>query len=157
MSEHDKIRELLALAAAEALSRAEEEQVTAHLRSCEACSNEMEEWRSITGELRRLPTPQPSPRLLQVTLARAEAKLNEQTDGQWNRRVMAFVVVFAWLLTAMSWIGFRLVSGSVLSFVVPQLNHPWTSFAEFTALVWIAGGTAAVALALRQRRERRLA
>ena len=60
MSEHDKIRELLALAAADALTRAEEKQVAEHVRSCIACSNELGAWRPIASELRRLPTPQPS-------------------------------------------------------------------------------------------------
>jgi anti-sigma factor RsiW len=157
MSEHDKIRELLALSATDALTRAEEERVASHLRSCADCAAELDGWRSIAASLRRLPTPQPSAQLVQVTMARAEAKLAEQDEHQWNRKIMIFVVAFAWLLTGVTWIGFRLVSGSVLRFLVPQLNHPWTSFAEFTALVWIAGGVAAVALALRQRRERRLA
>jgi predicted anti-sigma-YlaC factor YlaD len=157
MSDHENIRELLALAGAGALSRVEEEQVAAHLRSCKVCSTEMNSWQSIVGDLRGLPTPQPSPGLLQITIARAEAKLAEQEEHDWNRRVMIFVVAFAWLLTVVSWLSFRLVSGSLLSFFVPQLNRTWTNFAEFTALVWIAGGAAAVALALRQRRERRLA
>jgi predicted anti-sigma-YlaC factor YlaD len=157
MSEHGKIRELLALAAAGALTRGEEERVASHLRLCEACAKEMDDWQSVAGQLRRLPTPEPPARLVQVTLARAEAKLVEQDEHQWNRKVMIFAVAFAWLLTGVTWIGFRLVSGSALSFLVPQLNRTWTNFAGFTALVWIAGGVAAVALALRQRRERRLA
>ena len=78
MSEHDKIRELLALAAADALTSAEEKQVAEHVRSCIACSNELGAWRPIASELRRLPTPQPSSWLVQATLARAEAKLIEQ-------------------------------------------------------------------------------
>ena len=52
MSEHDKIRELLALAAADALTSAEEKQVTEHVRSCIAYSNELGDWRPIASELR---------------------------------------------------------------------------------------------------------
>ncbi len=91
MNEHDKIRELLALAAADALTSAEEKQVAEHVRSCIACSNELEAWRPIASELRRLPTPQPSSWLVQATLARAEAKLTEQAEHDWNRRVMIVV------------------------------------------------------------------
>jgi anti-sigma factor RsiW len=156
MSEHDKIRELLALAAAGALTRAEEEQVAAHLRSCDTCSNEINAWRSITGDLRRLPTPQPSPRLLQITIARAEQRIAERAEHDWNRRVMIFVVGFAWLLTIVSWPLFHLVS-RLLSLLDPQFNHTWINFAGLTALAWLAGGTAAVMLAVRQRRERRMA
>ena len=86
MSKHDKIRELLALAAADALTNAEEKQVAEHVRSCIACSNELEAWRPIASELRRLPTPQPSSWLVQATLARAEAKLAEQVEPVAPRR-----------------------------------------------------------------------
>ena len=170
MSEHDKIRELLALAAADALTSAEEKQVAEHERSCIACSNELEAWRPIASELRRLPTPQPSPWLVQATLARAEAKLTEQAEHDWNRRVMIVVVAFAWLLTIASWPVFHFVSGRFGSLLEPRFSHTqfgqtlfshtlfshtWISFAGFTALGWLAGGVAAVMLAVRQRGERR--
>jgi hypothetical protein len=172
MSEHDKIRELLALAAADALTSAEERQVAEHVRSCIACSNELEAWRPIASELRRLPTPQPSSWLVQATLARAEAKLAEQAEQDWNRRVMIVVVAFAWLLTIAGWLVFRVVSGRFGSLLEPQFGHTqfshtqvgqtqlgqtWIGFAAFTALGWLAGGVAAVMLAIRQRGERRLA
>jgi hypothetical protein len=172
MSEHDKIRELLALAAADALTGAEEKQVAEHVRSCIACSNELEAWRPIASELRRLPTPQPSSWLVQATLARAQAKLTEQAEHDWNRRVMIVVVAFAWLLTIASWPVFHFVSGRFGSLLEPRFSHTqfgqtlfshtlfshtWISFAGFTALGWLAGGVAAVMLAVRQRGERRLA
>jgi len=172
MSEHDKIRELLALAAADALTSAEEKQVAEHVRSCIACSNELAVWQPIASELRRLPTPQPSSWLVQATLARAQAKLTEQAEHDWNRRVMIVVVAFAWLLTIASWPVFHFVSGRFGSLLRPQfshtyfsqmllnetwLNQTWINFAAFTALGWLAGGVAAVMLAVRQRGERRLA
>ncbi len=172
MSEHDKIRELLALAAAGALTAAEEKQVAEHVRSCVSCSNEFDAWRPIAAELRRLPAPQPSSWLAQATLARAEAKLTEQAEHDWNRRVMIFVLSFAWLLTIATWLAFHFVSGRFGSLLGPQFSHThfshtlfsqtlfsqtWISFAAFTALEWLAGGVAAVILAIRQRGERRLA
>jgi len=172
MSEHDKIRhekirELLALAASGALTSAEETQVAEHVRSCIACSNELEAWRPIAAELRQLPTPQPSSWLVQATLARAEAKLADQAEHDWNRQVITLGVVFAWLLTIASWAVFHVVSGRFESLLGPQFNHTlfsqaffsqrWIGFAAFTALGWIAGGVAAVMLAIRQRGERRLA
>jgi hypothetical protein len=157
MSEHDKIRELLALAAADALTSAEEKQVAEHVRSCIACSNELGAWRPIASELRRLPTPQPSSWLVQATLARAEAKLTEQAEHDWNRRVMIVVVAFAWLLTIASWPVFHFVSGRFGTLLEPKFSPTWISFAAFTALGWLAGGVAAVMLAIRQRGEKRLA
>ena len=157
MSTHDKIRELLALAAAEALTTAQEEQVAEHVRSCVACANELETWRSIATDLYRLPTPQPSSRLVQATVARAEAKFAEQAEHAWNRHVMTFVVGFAWLLTIASWPAFHFVSGGFGRLLGPQFGLTWINFAAFTALAWLAGGAAAVILGLRQRRERSFA
>ena len=157
MSEHDKIRELLALAAADALTSAEEKQVAEHVRSCVDCSNELGAWQPIASELRRLPTPQPSSWLVQATLARAEAKLTEQAEHAWNRRVMSVLVVFAWLLTMASWPAFHFVNDRFGSLIEPQFSHTWIGFAAFTALGWLAGGVAAVMLAVRQRGERMLA
>jgi anti-sigma factor RsiW len=157
MSEHDKIQELLALAAADALTSAEEKQVAEHVRSCIACANEVGAWRPIASGLRRLPTPQPSSWLVQATLARAEAKLTEQAEHDWNRRVMTVVVAFAWVLTIASWPVFHFVSGRFGSLFEPQLSPTWISFAAFTALGWLAAGVATVMLAVRHRGERRLA
>lgn len=157
MTEHDKIRELLALAAAGALTSPEEERVTRHLRSCEACSQHMETWQSIARDLRRLPTPQPTRALFERTRLLAEQKLAEEAEYRWQRGVMVFVVSFAWVLTIVSWPVVRLVTGGLLSLLDPQLNRTWITFAGFTAVVWLAGGTAAVLLSLRQRRERRMA
>ena len=130
MNEHDKIRELLALAAADALTSAEEKQVAEHVRSCIACSNELEAWRPIASELRRLPTPQPSSWLVQSTLARAEAKFTEQAEHDWNHRLMIVVVAFAWLLTIASWPVFPFVSGRFGSLLEPQLSHTLTNVVQ---------------------------
>lgn len=177
MTEHNKIRELLALAAAGALTSAEEKQVAEHLRSCLACSNELGAWLPILSELRRLPTPQPSAWLVQATLARAQAKLAAQAEHDWNRRVMIVAVAFSWLLTIASWPVFRIVSGRFGSLLEPLFSHTqfsqtwfsqtwfsqiwvshmWIGFAAFTALGWLAGGVAAVMLSIRQRGQRSLA
>lgn len=157
MSEHDEVRELLAQAAANALTNAEQERVAEHVRSCISCSKELEAWLPITSELRRLPTPQPSSWLVQATLARAQAKLTEEAEHDWNRRVMIVVVAFAWLLTIASWPVFHFVSGRFGNLLEPQFSHTWVNFAAFTVLGWLAGGAAAVTLAIRQRGERSLA
>jgi len=120
--------------------------VAGHVRSCIACSNELEAWRPIARELRRLPTPQLSPWLAQSTVARAKAAVAEQAEHEWNRRVLIAVVAFSWLLTMASWPVWRVVS-----------SRPWVGFAAFTAFGWFAGGIAAVMLAVSQHGDRRLA
>lgn len=157
MSEHNEIRELLALAAAGALDPGEEDRLARHVQSCSACSSEMDSWRSIARDLRRLPTPQLSAGVVERTRALAEARFTEEAERRWQRGIMVFVVTFAWILTIVSWPVVRLLSGEVLGLLDARLNQTWISFAGVTTLVWLAGGAAAVLLSLRQRRERRLA
>ena len=156
-TEHNKIRAMLALSAADALEPNETEEVLQHVRACPQCSAEMEQWQLLSRGLRQLPTPQPSPDLVQRTCARAEARVIDEREHAWNRRVMISLVLFAWALTLTSWPIVRLVSGGLLSMLDPRLNQSWLGFAGFTSLVWVTGGIAAVLLASYQRRERSLA
>lgn len=156
MSDHDEIRNLLALAAAGALDVAEEERVLSHARTCQECSKELESWNSLAAGLRAVPTPQPSAALIQRTRALAEARLEEEAEARWQRNVMVFVVAFAWVLTIVSWPLVRVATRGLAELLNPHLNRTWISFAGSATLVWLTGGTAAVLLALRQRRERRL-
>jgi Putative zinc-finger len=157
MNDHDKIRELLALSVADALTRAEEEQVMNHARSCAECSSELDSWRLLAAGMRRLPTPQPRPLIVERARARAEIRFAEEVENRWHRIVMIGVILFAWALTLMSWPVVRLVSGGLLGMLDPRLNHAWLGFAVFTTVIWMTGGAAAVFLSLQQRRERRLA
>jgi Putative zinc-finger len=157
MNDHDKIRELLALSVADALTRAEEEQVMNHARSCAECSSELDSWRLLAAGMRRLPTPQPRPLIVERARARAEIRFAEEVENRWHRIVMIGVILFAWALTLISWPVVRLVSGGLLGMLDPRLNHAWLGFAIFTTIIWMTGGAAAVFLSLQQRRERRLA
>ena len=157
MNDHEKIRELLALSVADALTHAEEEQVMNHVRSCAECSSELDNWRLLAAGMRRLPTPQPRPLIVERARARAEIRFAEEAEHRWHRIVMVGVILFAWALTLASWPVVRLVSGGLLGMLDPRLNHAWLGFAVFTTIIWMTGGAAAVFLSLQQRRERRLA
>jgi len=157
MSDHEKIRELLALSAADALTRAEEEQVTNHIRTCADCSAEVDRWRLLAAGMRRLPTPQPRPVIVERARAQAAIRLAEEAEHRWHRIVMMGVILFAWAMTLISWPVVKLVSGGILGMLDPGLNHAWIAFAIFTTIVWASGGAAAVFLSLQQRRERSLA
>jgi len=125
MNDHDKIRELLALSVADALTQAEEEQVMNHARSCAECSSELDSWRLLAAGMRRLPTPQPRPLIVERARARAEIRFAEEAENRWHRIVMIGVILFAWALTLMSWPVVRLVSGGLLGMLDPRLNHAW--------------------------------
>jgi len=157
LDSHGQIRELLALAAAGALGPEEDLLVARHLESCDECSAELERWRVLTGGLRRLPTPQPRAAVVERALAQAETRLAEEIEHRWNRAVIVFLVLYAWILTVVSWPVFRLITGGLLTRFEPGVNHPWLLFAVFTILVWATGGVAAVVLARHRQQERRMA
>jgi anti-sigma factor RsiW len=157
MNEHAEIRELLSLAAAGALRREEEERVARHIHECAECTAEFENWQSLAAGLRRLPTPQPPAGLVERTRARTAWQLAAEGEQRWNHGVLIFLVLFGWTLTLASWPVVRLVSGGLLGWLDPGFEHTWIGLVGYTALVWVTGGVAAAMLALRRRRERRLA
>jgi anti-sigma factor RsiW len=157
MKEHDKLREELSLAAAGALRDDEEQRVLRHAESCADCAAELAEWQSITGGLRRLPTPQPRGEVVERAVARAAIRFAEEAEYRSNRKIMFSLVAFAWVLTLASWPVFRIVSGGVLDWFDPRFNQTWVSFAALTLFLWATGGVAAVFLAQRRRTERRTA
>jgi predicted anti-sigma-YlaC factor YlaD len=157
MSDHEKIRELLALSAADALTREEEEQVMNHIRACAGCSAELDNWRLLATGMRRLPTPQPRPLIVERARAQAAVRFAEEAEHRWHRIVMMGVILFAWALTLISWPVVRFVTGGLLGMLDPGLNYAWLGFAIVTTVVWMTGGAAAVFLSLQQRRERSLA
>jgi anti-sigma factor RsiW len=156
MNDHEKIRELLSLMAAGVLETPEEKLAMYHLRGCPSCGAELEEWKLLAGGLRHMPTPLPRAQVVERARAQAQMRLAEEVEYRWNLSVMAGLVVFAWVMTLMSWPVVRFVSGGLLAMLDPRFSHTWVVFALFTAAVWAAGGAAAVVLSS-QRRERRLA
>jgi predicted anti-sigma-YlaC factor YlaD len=157
MNDHQKIRELLSLAAADVLDSGEERLVSEHIRSCDACAAQLESLRLLAGGLRRLPTPQPRGVIVERARAMAQIRLTDHIEQKWNRAVMSGLIVFAWILTLMSWPVVRFVSGGFLSMLDPRFSHTWLVFGAFTTLVWVGGASAAVLLSQQQRRERRFA
>jgi anti-sigma factor RsiW len=157
MDSHDKIRELLGLAAAGALDAGEEQRVERHAASCAACAAELENWRLLAGGLRRLPTPQPGNLVVERARALAEMRLAEEVEYRGHRKVMIFLVAFAWVVTLASWPLFRIVTGGLLVWFDPRFNQTWLVFAGFTGLIWATGGLAAVLLGQRRQQERRIA
>jgi len=111
----------------------------------------------LAGGLRRLPTPQPRGVVVERARAMAQIRLAEHLEHKWNRAVMSGLIVFAWVLTLMSWPVVKFVSGGFLSMLDPRFSHTWLVFGVFTTLVWVGGGAAAVLLSMQQRRERSLA
>jgi anti-sigma factor RsiW len=157
MNEHDKVRELLPLAAAGALDASEEARLAAHIRICSDCATGLERWQQLGAGLRRIPTPQAPSALVSRTILAAQTHLAQESDRKSERRIVTLVLVFSWMFVAISWPLAQLLAHGWQSLMGFSFEHGWENFAVFTAFCWLAGGAAAVLLAMRRSRERRLA
>jgi anti-sigma factor RsiW len=157
MNEHDKVRELLPLAAAGALDACEEARLAAHILICRDCAAGLERWQQLGAGLRRIPTPQAPSALVSRTILAAQTHLAQESDRKSERRIVTLVLVFSWMFVAISWPLAQLLAHGWQSLVGFSFEHGWENFAVFTAFCWLAGGAAAVLLAVRRSRERRLA
>jgi anti-sigma factor RsiW len=155
--EHAEIRGQLATLIAGALDADAEAHIASHLATCPSCAAEFERWQVISGGLRRLPTPQPSPALFERARAMAAAQLAAQAEQRQNRMVLIPLIVFSWAVTVAGWPIFRFATGGLLSLLDVQFRQVWLLFSIFSALTWLAGGSAAVLLSVRRQHERRLA
>ena len=153
MSEHDSIRELLTLAASGVLDADEERRVQRHLATCSGCAAELESWRSLTGALRRLPTPQASAAMVERTRAQVTCELAARaphTNGN-GRHTLAWLVAFTWALT--------IASCPVITFVCERLFPPlrgdwarlWIPLLSFTLMGWMTAGAAVVMIGWQRR------
>jgi anti-sigma factor RsiW len=157
LSEHEISRERMALAVAGALDESEERTLTAHLASCQDCAVEFDHWRELAGAMRRLPTPQAPPAMVERARTLMVAHLMERTEQRANHRAMAWLLLFAWTTTLATWPILRFVSSGVASFLDVSFQHTWHLLIGYTVLSWIAAAGTAAILGLRQRRERGLA
>jgi len=155
--EHAEIREQLALFVAGALDTETEARIARHTASCSACAAQLERWQLISGGLRRLPTPQPSPSLIARTRAQVADRIAERAEQRQNRTVLILLVCFSWIVTIAGWPVFRFITGGVFSLLDIRFHQAWLLFAIFSGLTWLAGGSAAVLLSARRQQERRFA
>jgi hypothetical protein len=155
MSEHDEIRELLPLAAAEALETFEDRRVREHVSRCPSCASELQGFLGLREALRQLPAPEPSPALLGRTRALLERESTARADSPLSLGGVALLVVFAWIWTA--------ASGPLVGLLFPFLTEPlaaaplhrWLWLGLLTALGSLATVVAAAMLGLHYREERR--
>ncbi|MBZ5702223.1 MAG: zf-HC2 domain-containing protein [Acidobacteriia bacterium] len=157
MKEHDAIRELLPLAAAEALEEKEQRRIEEHLPACAACTAELERWRALGRGLKRLPTP-PAPALLvERTRQQMQVQLAAAAERATKPWVLGFLVALSWTLVAATWPLLRLLAAVVAGWLDPGFRSLWMGVASYTLAGWAAGGLAAIALGWRRAAARRTA
>jgi anti-sigma factor RsiW len=127
MKEHSAVRDLLSLAVAGVLDPAEQRQVEEHLRGCDACRTELNEWRRLARVLRELPTPQAPPKLVLQTRRLLEAYTAAKGKYQGSRLVLVFLIGFSWIVSVLTWQ------------LVGRLDIPLTQWLNVSStIIWIA-------------------
>jgi len=157
MSEHDAIRELLALAAADALEEKERRRVEAHLPGCAECSAKLDRFRVLGHGLRRLPTPQAPAMLVERTRQQIQLQLAAAAEHATNPWLLGFLVLLSWTLTIASWPIVRLLTQGMTSWLDLGFRGAWMNLVIYTLVGWAVGGAVALALALRRASARRTA
>ncbi len=137
MSEHESIRELLALAAADALDAEQRRRVDAHTAQCEFCRRELAAFDALAGTLRRAPMPQPSPELLARVHVLASARLAVVRNQSEVSRWLPALVLASWVSALASW--------PLVSSALGEIGR-WFSIQQVGALQWalnnmVLGGT----------------
>jgi len=157
LTEHEITRGRMALAVAGALDENEERELTKHLALCNDCAVEFDRWRELAGAMRRLPTPQAPPAMVERARSRMVAHLLARAEQRANHRAMAWLLLFAWTTTLATWPILRFVSSGLASFLDVSFQHTWHLLIGYTVVSWIAAAAIAAVLGLQHRRERSLA
>ena len=154
MSEH--VHDRLALAAAGALDDAEARRVEAHLAGCAECAAEAAAWATLSGELRRLPSPRVSAALVARTRAAVEARFAARAERAWNRAAIGFAVAFAWTLAIGAWLLIDLLRGELALRLGGSLAPTAAWYVAYMLTGWLTAGAAAVLLGRRAPSEGRI-
>jgi anti-sigma factor RsiW len=157
MTEHDAIRELLALAAADALEEKERRRVEAHLPGCAECSAKLDRFRALGHGLRRLPTPQAPAMLVERTRQQIQLQLAAAAERATNPWLLGFLVLLSWTLTIASWPIVRLLTQGMTSWLDLGFRSAWMNLVIYTLAGWAMGGAVALAVAVRRASARRTA
>jgi len=151
MSEHESVRELLALASAGALEAREQRRVEEHVRECAACRRELEIWSGYAQGLRQLPQPAVPAQLVERTRSRLVHEHAAAADRRWDALVLGALALFAWTVGLTFWFVARLLTGGELIVMGANLVRFGAWSAGSTVLVWLTAAVAAIALGKRRR------
>lgn len=154
MSEHEAIRKLLPLAAADALTDGEAQRLHAHLRGCAQCAAMFEEWRALGHGLRTLPTPQAPPELVARTRARLAPALAEVQSPRSEHWSVAGFLLLTWCVTLLGWPFVRTITDDFLGWLHWSFDARWLALVVYLVFGWMTTGIAAVVLAAAKTQER---
>jgi anti-sigma factor RsiW len=153
---HEHIREQMPLATAGALDASEERELSGHLSECKDCEAEFERWRELGAGLRRMPTPQAPTAMVERVRASLMTQIYARAEQRSNRRLMAWLVLFAWTTILATWPILRLISHDAESWLNVSFVHTYWVLVGYTVLSWIGAAAAAAVLGARHREGRKL-
>lgn len=140
MSDHESVRQLLALSAAGLLDAAEERLVREHARQCARCTAKLDDYAALSAGLSALPCPLPLPDLLRRTNSLVAAELDRRQGAAFASGAAIFAFVFVLLIGQ----TLRMVAGDSVALA-------WLAWALISS---VFGAASAVVLASRRRLER---
>jgi predicted anti-sigma-YlaC factor YlaD len=140
MSDHQRVRQLLALSAAGLLDAAEDRLVRQHAHQCAACAAELDQFAALSDGLSALPTPQPPACLVGRTTALVAA----EADRRQGAVLAGVAAVFACAFVLLVGLALRIVAGNTAAVA-------WLGWALVTSVL---GAASALVLASRRRLER---
>jgi anti-sigma factor RsiW len=140
MSDHESVRQLLALSAAGLLDAGEERLVREHAHQCAACAAELDEFAALSAGLSALPAPQPPAYLLARTTVLLAAEADRRQGAVFAAGVSIFALVFVLVIGQ----TLRITAGYPAALV-------WLIWAVITSIL---GAASALVLASRRRPER---
>jgi hypothetical protein len=155
MSEHESMREFLALAAGGALDEEQQRRLDEHARECPICRHELEIWSAYSQGLRRLPQPPAPGQLMERTRARVLQERATAAERRWNDLMLGALALFAWTVGLSFWFLLRIFTGGELVIMWANLVRLGTWSVWSTVLVWLTAAAAALALGKRRRELRR--
>ncbi len=142
MSDHEQVRQLLALSAAGLLDGAEERLVREHARQCTACAAELDAFAALSAGLSAMPVPQPPADLVR----RISALLAAEADRRQGAIFAGAAAVFACAFVLLTGQILRMLAGDSAVLV-------WLSWVGISSIL---GAASALLLASRRRLERRI-
>jgi len=140
MSDHESVRQLLALSAAGLLDAGEERLVREHVGQCAQCAAKLDDYAALSAGLSELPAPHPPAYLVSRTAMLLAAEADRRQGAVFAGGASIFALVFVLLIG----LTLRIVAGCTAALL-------WLVWAVITSIL---GAASALVLASRRRLER---
>jgi anti-sigma factor RsiW len=151
-TEHESIRAMLALYAADALDPGERRRVEQHSGACEICRRELLAWDSYARGLPQLPQLLAPPGLMERTWIRIVQQREAAAARRRENAMLALLAVFGWAVSFATWTVIRALAGGPVYVLGANVVSGVSWFLLSTVFAWTTAAAAAAMLGRRVRR-----